>query len=669
MKEMMDPVFATREINRNLYKGFIAVDENYEWDYSLVDPQVFPIVRNYLSRSNAAGMRIRLDARKPEDMEKRKINQEYINWELGEIALTSLAYRMAFSAYICGRGYLKTGWKFEKAIKIQKKDPKTGAIVFDRIIRDVVNRADAKFVRYNDILVPNRNCPVLQEQPYFVELIQMRVGEMIDENDRAKEYGDKLYWDEKWLKKLKTSGVSMKLLDYQVDMATDTDNLEDLAFKSAYVPLMCMQTLDNDMYYMPIDNSDDTIVNVDHTGKYWHGHYPIIDFCPFPEDDEYCNLALVDVIGDLQIASTEVLNQTLTNIRQINNDMWIAGTSAAQTPDWMFQKRPSGIIRVAGDTTQIQQVRTQDNTMSALRMGQELQNKGEKASGISSLYSSGAPSQGINQTARGAQIIDQNIDTNMKMIMDLWAAQVVKPLGEHFMELNAQFVTDDQLFNITGRKNVSDMVKIPADKISANFIVSSNGEMITKQTPASRQVNLQNFMTTMTNVQHSAGVQVDIVPIAEALVDSYPEMDNVEDVIVSVDDKAERDISYLERGQMPDIKVRDDHNSLIAVVNVHYAENEATYPEPIKQVFTLYVQKHLKYIEAQKQIAAMTAPVMPHPNESINFKDVPPSVQPQMLAQAGLKMTTPAATDPNNQAGTPNQTYQLGNVIQPAGGQ
>jgi len=343
-KEINQDAFDKVEVNKNLYKGILNVDDNYDWDYSLVDPHVFPLVRNYLSRSNPTMSAIRLDVRRDTDYQTRQVNQDFVNWEVGELMTTTLFYRMYFSAYLAGRGYMKTGWKYEKAIEVQEKDAE-GNIKRVKVLRDVTNRAEAKFVKFNNILIPDRNNPELKSQPYIIEPIQMRVGDMLNENQYLLDHGDKPYWNEKFLKNLKKSGVSGELLEYEMERATDSDSKDDLAFRSAIFPMMCMHTLDGEVFYMPT-KGDDTIVNNDTENRYWHGHYPYIDFCPFPEDDEYFNLALVDVVGDLQIAATEVLNQTLTNIRQINNDMWVIGQGGQQTPDWQFKKRPDGVIRV-----------------------------------------------------------------------------------------------------------------------------------------------------------------------------------------------------------------------------------------------------------------------------------------------------------------------------------
>ena len=683
-KDLNQDPFDRVEVNKNLYKGILNVDDNYDWDYSLVDPQVFPLVRNYLSRSNPSMSAIRLDVRHGADIQTREVNQQFVNWEVGELMTTTLFYRMYFSAYLAGKGYCKTGWKYQKAIEIKEVEDVPVEIekvngatdlqdiveeqkveqkeVRRKIIRDITNRADAEFVRYNNLLVPNRNIPSLYNQPYLIELLDKSVGDMLDENESLESKGEEPYWSKKFLAVLKKSGVTDKLLEYEHEKATDYDSEDKWTFRQASVPLICMHTNDGEMYYMPLEEmgsgdssetSKNQIINTDTTSPYWHGHYPFIEFCPFPEDDEYHALALVDVVGDLQIASTEILNQTMTNIRQVNSDMWVAGSAASQTPDWQFRKRPDGVIRVMGDASQIQQIRTQDNTRAAIGMAENLGQKIEKAGGISSLYSSGAGGSGqsVNQTARGAQIIDANIDTNMKMIIDLFGEQVLKKLGEHFLELNAQYVTEEQSFAVTGKRGVSELITIDPELVGANFTVSVNADKIQKQTPASRQASLQNTITVLQSVESASqgDVQVNITPIVEALIDATPDMDNVENVIVSIDEKSEKDIAMIERGQLPEIKIRDQHEDLMMAANVYFGQIE-TLPPEVQKILEKYADGHFKYIQAQQELNMMKQPQLP---------GVPGAGGVQGAIGGGGNFN-PASAD---QQGTPGQGYNLGNIV------
>ncbi len=656
-KELSMEVFEKVEVNKNLYRGFINVDDTYEWDYSLVDPHIFPLVRNYLSRSNPNMNTLRLDVTNKNQYEVRQVNQDIVNWEINEMMKTTLYYRMYFSAYLAGHGYAKTGWKYEPAIKIQVKD-EFGNVTREKMLKDILNRADAKFVRFNNLLIPDRNCPIIYEQPYLIELIQQNVGDMLDENESLESKGDKAYWDKKWLNELRKSGVTGKLLDFEMERATDADAKDDLAFRAASVALMCMTTKDGEKFYMPIEG-DDKVINTSTESRYWHGHYDYVDFCPFPEDDEFYAPALVDIVGDLQIAATELLNQMLTNVRQINNDMWVAGSSASQTPDWQFRKRPDGVIRVMGDASQVQQIRTQDNTRSAILAAENLGNKIEKAGGISSLYQSGVGSQQINQTARGAQIIDANIDTNMKMIMDLFGEQVLKVMGEHFLELNAQYITEEQSFSITGKKGVKELVSITPDQVTANFEVTVNSEKLQKQTPASRQVALQNTITVLQDIgtRSQGAIEIDLIPAVQALIDATPEMEDVGDILVSIDEHAKRDIDMIGRAQLPEVKIRDPHEDLIVAVNTHFGDVE-TLPPEVSQVLEQYVNLHLKFMQSQQEILMMKQQQMMMLQASM--AGVAPGASP--TPQGGGQPFSAPPENLGEQEGVENPTYNLGTI-------
>jgi hypothetical protein len=649
-RELIDPVFERIEINRNLYKGFLQTDDQYEWDYSLVDNQVFPLIRNYISRSNPSMTKVRLEARNAGDFEKRQVNQDFVNWEINELPLTQLLTRGFFSNYLCGKAYFKTGWKYDPRVIVKNEN-------YTYEMRSLINRADMKFVRFNNILIPNRNIPTLMDQPYVLETMQLRVGEMIKDNEDDPN-GE--FWDKSFIAKLRKDGVKGKILDYEAEAVKDSDTMDEMTFRAATFPVVCMQTLEGDIIYVPMTGDTHQIINKNRENPYWHGHYPYIDMTAFPEDDEFFSMSVVDAVGDMGIAGTEVLNQMLTNIRSINNQMWITGASQASTPDYMFTQRPNGIIRVAGDPTGVVPVRPNDASSSMLRIGQEISNKFERTGGISSLYSSGAQDQNINQTARGAQLIDKNIENNVKMILDLFGEQVLERMGNDFCELNAQYVTEEQAFAITGKKGLRQLMTISPDVVTANFDVYTYPQAMVQQTPASRQASLQNLITILRTQAIPAGVSVDLVPIVKNLIDSYPEMENIDDVVNSIDEKAERDFLSLERGQMPEIKVADPHKELIEVVTIHFEENQQNYTPEVQALFTKYAQTHMQYLQAQQEIASQLSAARP-PAESINFKDLPVEGQIEMARQAGLNIN-PAPANPGGGA-EPGTTTGTGQTV------
>jgi hypothetical protein len=201
---------------------------------------------------------------------------------------------------------------------------------------------------------------------------------------------------------------------------------------------------------------------------------------------------------------------------------------------------------------------------------------------------------------------------------------------------------------------------ISPDVVTANFDVYTYPQAMVQQTPASRQASLQNLITILRTQAIPAGVSVDLVPIVKNLIDSYPEMENIDDVVNSIDEKAERDFLSLERGQMPEIKVADPHKELIEVVTIHFEENQQNYTPEVQALFTKYAQTHMQYLQAQQEIASQLSAARP-PAESINFKDLPVEGQIEMARQAGLNIN-PAPANPGGGA-EPGTTTGTGQTV------
>src|SRR6185369_8959686 len=109
------PIFDRIEQYKAMYHCEMVPDESYPWDYQLTDPQIFPFVRSHLARMNPAEARISLIGQS----ENREVNQQLVNWELNEILITQLMYKIMYSGFMSGHGYAKTGWFYKPALKIK----------------------------------------------------------------------------------------------------------------------------------------------------------------------------------------------------------------------------------------------------------------------------------------------------------------------------------------------------------------------------------------------------------------------------------------------------------------------------------------------------------------------------------------------------------------------
>jgi len=627
-------IFDDVEMYHQMYR--VSVDENdaWEWDYNLVDPVVFYLMRNMLARLNPENMGVRLEARNSKDQQSREVNQQVVNWELTEMGKTLIFYRMIFRGLLAGRGYLKTGWLFNKALEI-KKD---GNI--QKVMRDIVNRAHASNLRFQDLFIPNRNIPEIDDQPYIIERMSMRYGEMLDDNKTQ----GKEVWKEDYLKQIKEKKMFEHQIDYGVDLLLPDDGVEkskeDMFLRSQYVSLLRMQTHDGEVFYIPTKEND-WILNKDRENQYWHGHYPYLSFTPFPEDDEFFSMGIVQPVADLQIALTSTLNQYLTNARKSGNPMWIAGAAAAQTPDWMFVNRPDGIIRVAGDSNQILPVRGPDTSETMIAMRREIMSSFERTSSMSSYFNTGAASGSspqLNKTATGARIIDANIESSLQMLITLFGAMTLSKLGEHFLELNAQYITEEQEVKINDRNGIA-YVKVSPDQITANFEVLANADTMTKQNPVVKQAQLLNLKATM---DAEKDVKFDKKPIWKSILNSFPEMDGVDDVIIDPETQAKEAIQAIMDGVEPEIDSNMDHKTIIKLVQIFMLTNAEAMDDKQLKMMTKYLDDQRKYIEAEKMLFTLEQPLMPtDPNAMGQQMNLIPAQLPQGQTMGGANAPFP----------------------------
>ena len=137
--ENQQEIFDNVEVYHQHYRAYMAEDSGYPWDYSLVDPVVFSLMRGTLARLNPDNMKIRLEATKAAAIPYTEKNQGVINWELGEMQKTLVFYRFLFRGLLAGRSYMSSGWHYEQALKILTGVK--GKSEREIIMRDIINRA------------------------------------------------------------------------------------------------------------------------------------------------------------------------------------------------------------------------------------------------------------------------------------------------------------------------------------------------------------------------------------------------------------------------------------------------------------------------------------------------------------------------------------------------
>lgn len=613
-----------------MYRSAMQQDEAYPWDYQLTDPLIFSLIRNIMSRLNPEKMKIDLNPTSEDALKTRTVNMRLLEWELREINKTLVFYRAMWGGLIKGRSYLETGWKYEPAVKVETSN-EDGSVV-QKVYRDIVNRADVKNVRFEDVYVPNLNEPDIENQPYLLQRVCLTFGDMLADNENTPT------WKLKCLDYIKKHKVFSNKVDYGDDYQDESsvgdevggEEKNEESFNGQYIKMIKMQTKENKVYYILEDESYDTILNEDTDNKYWHGHYNLISWTPFPEDYKYFSLGIVQPLADIAIASSSVLNQYLTNNRKSANPMWVVGADGAQTPDYQFTNRPDGVIRVTGDVNQVKQISSLDSTNTMLAMRTHLQQTFEKSASMSSLYSSGvsdgSSSSGVNKTAGGARIISGNIDANMQLLLGLFSSQLLSKIGDHFLELNAQYITEEQVIRITGEEG-KNFLTVKPEEISANFDVYVNPYTIEKVTPQVKQSALLNLKMAIDQEQQ---IKIDKGPIWKSILSSFPEVDGIDNIILDPSVQAKDAIGALLKEVMPVINDSIDFKTVRQKVQLYMIENQNILSDEQVMLFTEYVDKLTNWMKSQQQLFTAEAP--PQQPLPTNMEDLLMSME-----QTGVK--------------------------------
>lgn len=599
--EKMEDFFNNIEIFRQMYRAESSKDEKYDWEYSLIDPKVFPLIRTNLSRLNPIDNKILLRATSEKYDQWRKVNQSLINWEIGEMDYDMTIYRTMFAGLMTGLGYARSRWLFKPAKVIKYRN--ASGIVVKKNFSDVENRATLDFVKTTNVVVPDRNIACLSLQPYVVERINYRLGDLEDENAALRAYGKRPKWNEKKLLEFREkSGWYKKDENYEYSRFESQAELDADAFiRARNITCLKFQSIDGDLFIVPFEDGENAsdLLNTKwyQDNPYWCDGYDLIDFHPFPEDENYTSMGIVQPVKDLQIAASDILNNFLTSAKQATNNMWIAGSAAQQTPDWQFVSRPNGIIRVVGDINQIAPVSQKDTSQAALSMRKELDSSFETATGFSSLYQSGASgSTNISRTATGAKIIDQNLDQNVQLIVNLFGVQVMQKIGDRFMNLNSQFITDEQIINITGALGNSEFVHVDPEVVTANYKVQALPDKIVKTAPTVKQASLLNLINQVTQFD---GKYINMRPVIQATINTFNELDGVEDLYPDPELQAEEALRLADQGIVADTHATQDHKQIIAIVQKKLLDSPEQFSQIAMQAIKEYIEDQKRWLDAQ----------------------------------------------------------------------
>lgn len=570
-KDQQNDIFDDFARFRALWLSKLVDQTGWPWDYTLFNPLVFSTLRSFVARTATGQIGINLQAWNEEERPKTKINQSLVEWEFQEVELQLKLSKAIFSAGLYGKGFLETGWFFEKERSVEEEDDK-GNVQRKFMIAPKINRADLANLRVYDLFVANRNIAELQKQPWIIIRRYRTIAELQKINDMR---GGDVYD----LKQVKDKGKDLfvRFVDYGRDVMY-TDN-SDIPFENGVLETLEMWDGEEGKVYESVRNHREIVIR-EEDNPFYHNQYPIADITFFPQDDEFWTTGLVRPMEDLQMGMNAIFNQYLTNARQQMNNMWITGD--VRIPDWEFISRPNGVIHVVGNIDQIKEVQHKDITGQAQTMMNTLKDDINRTTGINDYLAMGTPDKG-KKGAAALELEENNLDQNLKLFMAHIEQKTVKELTKQFLAMNKQYITSDQTIRIAGRHGYKN-AEIKPDDVSAAFdpIVIPNSSI-----PKNPMVRAQNLEALMQMAKDEQKVQINTSPIWKELISSMG-LTDLDEIVPDDRDEALEENDMLIKGIDVEVEVSDNHQ-------VHKTVHQfALISQKLDQAATKRIVEHIK---------------------------------------------------------------------------
>lgn len=621
---------------KTLWNSKIPENADYPWDYKLFNPMVFATVRSFVSRITSGNVGVNLQAWNESERPKTRVNKALLEWEFQEVDLFLKVARWVYQTAMYGRGFVRTGWKYQKERRILEEDAK-GNTKREILIAPRINRADLANVRVFDMFVANRNIPEFQQQPWVVHRYYTTIPKLIAENiARGGTEKDGPY---RYLAELKKRDWFVTYAEYGADHQKADDSVgKNERWKTGVLEVLLLMDKETGKFREKIAGHDDFLIR-DEDNPDYHGEYPFADLQFFPEDDEFWTPGVVQPIEDLQIGLNSTMNQYFTNASQQINNMWIQ-TGGKPIPEWDLISRPNGLIH--GEVTP---VKHGDVTGTSEVMMGRFEKMIQRTTGVTDQLTMGEAARGT----RGAaflQLEQQNIDENLKLFVNLLEQVGIKRIARHFLALNKQYITSEQIVTISGRHGYNHL-EIKPDEVSAAFdpIIIPQSSL-----PKNPLIRAQNLMQLKELADREQRVKINAVPIWKETIDTMG-MTDLDEIVPDDVGEAQEENDLLKKGTPVECQPSDNHDQHIKIHQYEILAGQLDQEALARYMEHIKAHKRWKLAADPELLERLAESKMPTPSNNVD--GIPDPRQPQPQPQIDPLTGLPVGAQPPLPGGLP----------------
>jgi hypothetical protein len=276
-------------------------------------------------------------------------------------------------------------------------------------------------------------------------------------------------------------------------------------------------------YWTPertITVGDRMVLLSDRKNPLWNGRQPFIVCSSMPDAFQIPGMSVVEALAQLQEMLWTLQNQRLDVVRMLANLITLIRSDVDDPEAFEWAPNAQWFVEDPGqvDTLKI------DPTVANITLQAESMLKGDLQNIMGGLpYASGADSTTIDQqTATGVSIITtiaQRIIQSRKQ-QYLWS---YAQLGKHFLLLYQQFLRDDRVVQIVGRRGAEAYRSISPLEIQGDFDVTIDvtSDSLVRQERRAEAQSLLQMAAGVAPVMAQSGVAINLRPFMEKVLDAY----------------------------------------------------------------------------------------------------------------------------------------------------
>ena len=198
---------------------------------------------------------------------------------------------------------------------------------------------------------------------------------------------------------------------------------------------------------------------------FWHNRFPFILLKNIPMTKEFWGISEIDVTMNLQKEANSLRNQRMDNMNMMLKSYWVLSRNAGVNRKKLEMLAPGDII----ETNDINGIRAErPPSVDAMTFGAEQSNRADiqRAANMTDMVT-GTPTRSQVRNATTANLLDQNAKTRWGLTVLLYTEKMQR-VGQDFLALNSQFLTEAKKLRITGPDGQHYQVPVDYSSIPEN---------------------------------------------------------------------------------------------------------------------------------------------------------------------------------------------------------